>query len=599
MRRILRLFKKGLISVKQHGIRYTLRKVKMKFKVRSEAKKAAKAAKTPAAEPVVNIFELQKSMELPPIEEKIKFSVLVPLYNTKEQLLKEMIESVLDQRYTNFELCLADGSTPECGYVETVCREYAAKDERVRYERLEKNLGISENTNACAKMATGEYIVLFDHDDLMSPIALYENAAAIIDTGADVLYSDEDHITEKGEHISPLYKPDWSRDLLYSQMYVCHLFVFRRELFEKIGGFRKAYDGSQDYDLMLRLSEHTENIVHIPEILYSWRETESSTANNASSKPYAHTAGLNALNDHLKRMYGGKAKAYDGKYTFTFDTRFDTISDKPLVSVIMPMKDYAQLSDDCVKSIIKKTKYQNYEIIILDNRSEKEETFKWFSKIEKFDKRIRVVKADMEFNWSKLNNFGISKAKGEVYIFLNNDIVVDSPDWMERLTENAMRDDVGVVGPLLLYPDKTIQHAGVVIGFGGWADHVYKAAYPVHVGTPYISPMITRNVSAVTGACMAISKKTIEKIGLFDDTFIICGSDVEICVRAYNAGLRNVYAPYAVLYHYESKTRDAKAIPQIDFEKSAACYSQFKESGDPYYNINLDLNSPCPKEKKR
>lgn len=588
MKKILQLSKKGIYHVKHHGIRYTLRLVKTKFKNKIIVE----------SQPVVDADTLEAGMELPVIDESVKFSVIVPLYNTKEKLLCEMIESVLNQRYSNFELCLADGSTSDCAYVERVCQRYAQRDDRVKYKRLKDNLGISGNTNECAKMATGDYIVLFDHDDLMGRLALYENARAIKATGADVLYSDEDHITEDGKHLSPLYKPDWSRDLLYAQMYVCHLFVFKRSLFEKIGGFRSKYDGSQDYDLMLRFSEETDNIVHIPKILYSWRETSTSTAANADSKPYAHTAGFNAINDHLKRVYGDKAYAADGKYTFTFDTRFNTIEDKPLVSIIMPMKDAADISDDCVQSILKKSSYANYEIIVLDNRSEKEETFEWFEKIQAQDERIKVYKADMEFNWSKLNNFGISKAKGEVYIFLNNDIIVESEDWIERLVENAMRDDIGVVGPLLLYPDKTIQHAGVVIGFGGWADHVYKGAYPVHTGTPYISAMLNRNVTAVTGACMVISKKTIEKIGLFDETFVICGSDVEICVRAFNNGLRNMYNANTVLYHYESKTRDAKAIPQIDFEKSAECYAPFKKYGDPYYNINLDLNSPNPKENR-
>ncbi|MCR5609792.1 MAG: glycosyltransferase family 2 protein [Lachnospiraceae bacterium] len=539
---------------------------------------------------------MEKNKEFTPIEENIKFSVLVPLYNTEVKYLKEMIDSVVSQTYTNWELCLADGSTEGHEDVQKVCEEYAWNDKRIKYQKLEENLGISENTNTCAKMATGEYIVLFDHDDLMNCMALYENARAIQAVDADVLYSDEDHVTETGEHVSPLFKPDWSRDLLYSQMYVCHLFVFKRALFEKIGGFRKEFDGSQDYDLMLRFSEETERIVHIPKLLYSWRETQTSTAKNADSKPYAHFAGLNALNDHLKRRYGDIAHAEQSEYTFVFEARFDLMSEDIKVSIIMPMKDHYELSKNCIDSILAKTKHQNYEIIILNNNSEKEETFKWFEEVVKQDSRIKVVDASFEFNWSKLNNFGMKQASGDVYVFLNNDIEVISEDWLDRLGENALRDDIGVVGPLLLFEDNTIQHAGIVVGIGGWADHVFRGQEPVHYGSPYISPMLNRNVSAVTGACMVISKKTIEKIGGFDESFLVCGSDVEICLRAYYKGLNNIYDARTRLYHLESKSRDASKVPEVDFKRSYECYTPFRENGDPFYNLNLDLTGTMPKE---
>lgn len=578
------LMGKGTKSLLKYGVKPTWAKVKYKLQNRNDRHVHAIALELGAAE----IQELEK------IPETIKFSILVPLYNTRESYLREMIQSVRDQIYGNWELCLADGSDPEHGYVETVCREYADVDSRIRYERLTENKGISENTNACAQMATGDYIALLDHDDVYTPDALYYNARAIYETDADVLYSDEDHLALDGTHVNPFYKPDWSPDLLYSQMYICHLLVFRRSLFETIGGYRKEFDGAQDYDLMLRFSEETERICHIPRILYSWRESETSTASNAGAKPYAHIAGKNALDAHLKRKYGPLAHAEETEYLFVYQPRF-ALDEAPLISIIIPMKDHWDMTDACIKSIFEKSTYSNYEIIVLDNRSEKEDTFAWFEEVQK-DSRVRVIKADMEFNWSKLNNFGMRHASGEVFVFLNNDTLIISEDWLERLAENALRPDMGVVGGLLLYEDNTIQHAGVVVGFGGWADHIFKGMEPVHYGAPYVSPMVSRNVMAVTGACLAVSKETIRKIGSFDEEFIICGSDVELGIRAHEYGLYNRYDVNVRLYHLESKSRDS-FIPEIDFKKSYEAYGPYRENIDPYFNINLDTTSVVPREK--
>ena len=347
---------------------------------------------------------------------------------------------------------------------------------------------------------------------------------------------------------------------------------------------------------MLRFSEKTDNIVHIPLVLYSWREIETSTAANADAKPYADEAGRKALDAHLKRVYGKEAYALSTEHAFLFEANYGMTKEKqPLVSIIMPMKDQYKLSKQCVESIIKKTSYKNYEILILNNRSEKQETLNWFKEVEKKYEVVRVIEADFEFNWSKLNNFGISNAKGDVYVFLNNDTVVISENWLDILCDNALRKEVGVVGPMLLYKDGSIQHAGIIVGMGGWADHLFKEMKPVHYASPYISPVVTRNVMAVTGACMAISKDTIDNIGLFDEEFIICGSDVEICIRAYECGLNNIYCANSKLYHLESKSRDSY-IPEIDFKKSYECYGTYREYGDPFFNINLDINSVRPKE---
>lgn len=586
MNRYTRLLGKGIMSLFRNGFKATWNKVRNKL--RTHFGKAPLPLPIPA---VQEPFDPEKLEEIPQV---IKFSVLVPLYNTSEGYLREMIQSVRDQVYGNWELCLADGSDPEHSYVEQVCREYAQADPRIRYQRLAENRGISENTNACAQMATGDYIALLDHDDIYTPDALYFNAKAILETNADVLYSDEDHLALDGSHVNPFYKPDWSPDLLYSQMYICHLLVFRRSLFEKIGGYRKEFDGSQDYDLMLRFSEETDKICHIPRILYSWRESETSTAANASAKPYAHTAGKNALDAHLKRKFGPKARAEETEYLFVFSPRFH-LDKAPLASIIIPMKDHWEMTDACIKSIFEKTTYPNYEIIILNNRSQKADTYAWFEKVKQ-ENRVRVIDADMEFNWSKINNFGIRHAKGDVFVFLNNDTLVISPDWLDRLAENALRPDVGVVGGLLLYEDNTIQHAGVVVGINGWADHVFKGMAPVHYGAPFVSPMVSRNVLAVTGACMAVSRATLEKIGTFDESFIICGSDVELCIRAHDHALYNRYDVNVRLYHLESKSRDSY-IPEVDFQKSYEAYGPYRENIDPYFNINLDITSVIPREK--
>ena len=568
----------GLRCIKNYGIRYTLNMVKTKVKSNNNVKS-------------LNLEEL------PSMEESIKFSILIPLYNPPVIYLEELVQSILNQTYTNWELCLADGSTENLDQIEAAIQKYSESDSRIIYTKLTDNLGISENTNKCAELATGDYFVLSDQDDLLSPTALYMNALAIQETDADVLYSDEDHLSLEGKHTNQFYKPDYSIDLLYSQMYICHLFVFKRSIFEEVGRFRKEFDGSQDYDLMLRFTEKTDKIIHIPQILYSWREIESSTAINPNAKPYAHNAGLNALTEHLKRKYGEIASATESEYTFVYDARYNLLENEPRVSIIIPLKDQWKLTDSCVKSIINKSSYQNYEILLLNNNSEEKKTMEWFQTIQKEDNRIKVMNASFEFNWSKLNNFGMEHASGEVYVFLNNDTIINSSDWIERLAENALRDDIGVVGPLLLFEDNTIQHAGVVVGLNGWADHIFKGMPPVHYGTPYTSAMISRNVLAVTGACMAISKKTIQKIGTFDESFIICGSDVEICIRAYEKGLNNLYNSHVKIYHLESKSRDSY-IPKIDFKKSEECYGKYKRFGDPFFNLNLDINSVWPKESE-
>lgn len=575
--RLVQYMGKTVISLKRYGIRETINII---------GKKLGNKKFT-----TINSSELSKEE----IQEDIKFSIIVPLYNTELQYLQELLDSISGQDYSNWELILGDASEEKSYEIGEFCKKYVEMDHRIRYFKIE-NKGISCNSNFCIGKAQGSYVVLCDHDDVLDRRALKITAFMIHEMMPDVLYTDEDHLDSMGRHIFPLYKPDWSIDLLRSQMYTCHLFVFKKMLFNEIGGFRKEYDGSQDYDLMLRFSEKTQNILHIPVVLYSWREVETSTSVNADAKPYAREAGLRALNDHLQREYGSGAQALKTNYPFVYEAKYGLIEAfAPLISIIIPMKDNYIMTEQCIKSIVDNSTYKKYEILLLNNRSEEEETFKWFEEIKKFDERIRIFEADFEFNWSKLNNFGMGHAKGDIYIFLNNDTKVISEDWLEKLCDYALRDDVGAVGPMLLYEDNTIQHAGIVVGMGGWADHVFKGMEPKHFGTPYISPMVNRNVMAVTGACMAIAKKTVQMIGGFDEEFIICGSDVEFCIRAYKYGLSNVFHAGVRLYHLESKSRNSY-IPEVDFQKSYECYHECREFGDPYYNINLNIDSLQPEE---
>jgi len=555
----------------------------------AELQQLANASTNEVDETVITQSDIERLMYQPFI------SIIMPVYNVDAKWLDKAIQSVKRQVYPKWELCIVD----DCSTKEETLRYLRSLNHpQIKIEFSTINLNISGASNKAAALASGEYFTLLDNDDALMPNALYEVVAALQDERFDLLYSDEDKIDSEGNRKTPLYKPDWSPDLLRSQMYLGHLLVFRRELFERVGGFRVGYDGAQDYDLVLRMTEIPGcRITHISKILYSWREIPSSTASNPHSKPYAHTAGLKAVNEHLERVYGtGNAWAEETDYLFVYDVRYKLTSSQPKVSIIIPTKDKIDLLEPCIESIIRMTEYLDYEILVLNNNSEEEMTRVWFERVTQQYERVRVIDAAYPFNWSKLNNHGIREATGDVFVFLNNDTLVINSDWLLRLAEKAVKPDVGTVGALLLFEDGSIQHAGVVIGMGGWADHVFKGLPPVHYGSPFISPMVTRNVSSSTGACLAISRQTVEIIGGFDEEFIICGSDVEISLRAMKYGLFNIYDPNVRLIHYESKTRTPN-VPEKDFEMSALHYGPYLRDGDPYYNMNLSLQHLIPTRK--
>lgn len=514
----------------------------------------------------------------------LKFSILVPLNARSQDFLERTLESIVRQTYGNWEVCIVGDDSVD----------------QARFDDIKELNGVTscfiQEQSAAAVMnrafanSSGAYCVVLPSGDELSADALYEIFLRASNAQAEIIYYDQDEIDENGARLSSLKKPEYSYDLLLSQMYFGRSFAFKRNVFDKVGGFRSEYDKSEDYDFVLRATEHCSVLEHISKALCYQRES----ALLGGVDPCAQDAGRRAVQDHLTRVYGETyARVNDSPFDLVYDVRY-SLNTEPRVSIIIPTKDHVEDLRTAIDSIVGRTEYDNFEIIILDNRSEEADTFSYFEELENGPLDVVVEPANYDFNWSKLNNQGTMRATGDVFVYLNNDIVVRSPDWLRRLVENCTRDDIGVVGALLLYPDETIQHAGVVVGMGGWADHVYKGANPRHQGSPFISPMVSREVTAVTGACMALSRHVYEKIGGFNENFVVCGSDVELCLRARDYDLRNLYLPAVCLIHYESKSRDVSKVPEIDYKLSKIAYRRYLEAGDPYYNENLDYRKCIP-----
>jgi len=526
-------------------------------------------------------------------------SVVMPVYNSNHVWLIESIESVRKQIYPNWELCIADDNSTDNG-IRTILEGYAKNDSRIKVVFREKNGHISEASNSALEISSGEWIALLDHDDLLAEHALFWVAETINSyPQARLIYSDEDRVDEIGSRSTPFFKPCWSPHLMLSQAYLGHLVCYQKSLIEIVGGFDGELNGSQDYALALACIANIEpsQVQHIPRILYHWRNHVSSTSQNPSAKPYAHKAGLKAVESHIKDSYSGLGiRAVDGDFLFTYKLEFELPSDL-LVSIIIPTKDGLDYLKPCIDSIFHLSTWENLEVLILDNGSEKLETIQYLKELQQREPRVRIISAPIPFNWSKLNNIGASHALGSILIFLNNDTQVISPSWIESMSGFARMPNVGTVGALLLFEDGTIQHSGVVVGMGGWADHVFRTRSANHITGPFVSPIITRNVLAVTGACVAISRERFDDLGGFDESFIICGSDVELGLRAHQRGFFNVMCAEAKLFHYESKTRSSY-IPPEDFIQSELKYAPYRqEKTDPYYNPNLSMESTLPSLK--
>lgn len=523
-----------------------------------------------------------------------KLSIVIPVYRTPERYLQEMLESIRSQTYKNWEVCVADGS-PRGESRERVLKRFADQDTRFKYVILGENKGISGNTNAAMEMAQGDFIVLTDHDDTLTPDALYWCVKAMNeDPLYDVIYSDEDKLDMDGKALfDPHFKPDFNPDLLTSVNYICHLFVVNRNLAEAVGGFRQEFDGAQDYDFIFRCTEQARKIYHIPKVLYHWRCHMNSTASNPESKMYAFEAGARAIKAHFERVGIAVDSVEKGVDFGIYHTRFH-LKEEPLVSVIIPNKDHKADLDLCLTSLLDKGSYKNLEVIVVENNSTEEETFRYYEEIQKARPNVQVVTWEKGFNFSAINNFGVTFAKGEYLLFLNNDTEVIEPEVIRELLGYGMREDVGVVGARLLYQDDTIQHAGVVIGFGGIAGHTFIGLHQAE-NSYFHRAMCAQDYSAVTAACMLSKKSLFQQVGGFREELAVAFNDIDYCLKIRALGKKVVYNPYALLYHYESKSRGLEDTPEKveRFNREVARFigywPEIVIGGDPYYNPNLTL----------
>lgn len=522
-----------------------------------------------------------------------QISVLVPLFNTPAPCLRQLIQSLLDQTYPNWQLCLVDASTTDAARVAGVLAAY--HDPRICTQRIE-NRDIAANTNAAAAMATGSWLVLLDHDDVLSPNALYEVAKAAVSQPCPFLYSDEALFTN--DITRPRvghFKPDYSPDYLLSCNYICHLAAFTAQLYAQVGGERSVCTGSQDHDLFLRMCEVTGGAYHIPKVLYYWRLSATSTAGGVAAKPYVQTAALRALDDHFART-GIKAHAEPGLFASTYHAVYDLPDPPPLVSILIPNKDHTDDLEKALASLYAHTQYPAFEVLVIENNSTEAATFAYYEEAARRYTNLRVLRYTGSFNFSAINNFGRAAAKGSYLLLLNNDVEVLRDGWLREMVAQASQPGVGAVGALLYYPDDTVQHAGVIVGLGGFAGHSHK--YARRGSSGYMFRLATVNdLSAVTAACMLVPAAAYDAVGGLDEGFAVAYNDVDFCLRLRQAGYRCVFTPYAELYHYESKSRglDQKGAARQRFaaeqQRLQQRFGRETLTHDPYYNPNLTLDS--------
>ncbi len=528
-------------------------------------------------------------------KQDVLFSIIVPTYNTPRKYLKPLIQSLVNQTYHHWELCLADGSTNS--KTSSMIKAMSKQDHRIKYYPLSKNLGISGNTNEALKHVTGTFVAFLDHDDTLPTWALLEVRKAIEQNPkVDLIYSDEDKLTERGKRLMPFFKPDWSPELLLGVNYMAHFVVVRKKLVDVVGGLRPEFDGAQDFDFLLRIMDHKPNIVHIPKVLYHWRMAQGSTARGINAKSYADLAGRAALKDYIKRNNIDADVIPIKQRPTNYRVQYRTTGN-PKVSIIIPFKDKQSLLKNCVESIVQKTTYDNYEIILVSNNSTEKKTLDYLKSLRKY-RHIHQYTYDKPFNYSAVNNYGRKQASGSVLVFLNNDTKVITKEWLDELVGVAIQKSVGAVGPMLLYADKTIQHSGIVLGLTGMAGHVFRGLRP-GTFTPHGLPDWPRNYLAVTGACLVIESRKFDEVDGFNEEFTVCGSDVTLCLDLHERGYRNVYWPYARLLHYESKSVGSyKNIPITDYELSLIHYQPYLKEGDIFYSRNLDMMNEMPTPRK-
>lgn len=582
--RAIGLVRKGFSSLRTNGWRITWRKTVALLRATDNYRPIAR-------QPLFSEAELaeQRRHVFP---RQIRFSIAVPLYNTPERFLREMMDSVLAQTYGGWQLCLADGSDGEHGYVASVCREYMAADSRIRYRKLPRNLGISGNTNAALALADGEYIALLDHDDVLHPAALYEVMRSIERTGADFIYTDESifHKDPRDAYMAHC-KPAFAPDTLRANNYICHLTVFQRSLLDEAGLFDPECDGSQDHDMVLRLTEKARRVAHIPEVLYYWRAHGGSVAGSPDTKPYVVDAGVRAVEKQLQRLglAGTVTPVAPGQTIYRI--RY-ALQGSPKVSILIP--NYEHLDDlrACLTSIFEKTTWPNYEIVIVENNSTSPALFAYYEALQQDHDNVRVVTWEGKFNYSAINNFGARFCTGDYLLLLNNDTVVITPDWLQEMLMFAQRGDVGAVGAMLYYADGTVQHAGVTVGLGSVAGHPNR--YVRRGDGGYFGRLLyAQNLSAVTGACLMVPRAVWDAVGGLDEGYAVAYNDVDLCLRIREAGYLIVWTPHAELYHCEYKSRGLDDTPEkrqrylSEVRRFQARWAKVLEDGDPYYNPNL------------
>jgi GT2 family glycosyltransferase len=522
------------------------------------------------------------------------FSVLMPVYNTSEEFLRAAIESVQTQVYPDWELCIADDASTK-PHVRQILQECAAGDPRIKLVFRESNGRIAATSNSALAIASGDFIALLDHDDVLTPDALFENALVVNRRpDVDIIYSDEDKI-EEGRLRDPYFKPDWSPDSLLSRNYVSHLGVYRRSLLQEIGGFREGFDGSQDYDLVLRASEHSGRVEHIPRVLYHWRIHDESTASHREQKGHAYDAAAQAIEQALvRRGEPGRVLGSDflpGTYTVRYE-----IQRAGRISIIIPTRDHGDDVDRCLTSVFAGLTYPDIEVVLLDNGTTDRNSLSIFgSWLAREPERVKLVSYDVPFNFSKINNYAAQQSSGSYLLFLNNDTEVITPDWLEAMVEQAQRPSIGAVGAKLLYADGTVQHAGVIIGLGGVAGHSHKyfpSGAPGYFGTL----QTVNNFSAVTAACLMVRRDVFDEVGGFDERLAIAFNDVDFCLRVQAAGYQNIYLPHVELFHHESKSRGHEDTPQKRerfFNEQVIMRERWNtgDYADPHYNRNLTLDT--------
>ena len=581
----------------QGSIRGVLRKLSSKAKEKQAMKRYGSASFPGAEEREAQRREI--------FANPVTISILTPLYNTPERFLRDMIESVVQQTNPNWQLCLADGSDREHAYVEKVVKEYANADSRIVYQRLEQNLGISGNTNACLSLAEGSYIGLLDHDDILHPEVLYDYVKVINVEGADYLYCDE--TTFSGDSIDHMltmhFKPDYAIDNLRANNYICHFSVFHRDLLQGEELFRSKFDGSQDHDMILRLTDRAKKIVHVPKLLYYWRSHAGSTAQDIGAKSYAIEAARGAVADHLRRHGFRHFKITSTRaFETIFKISYEILGD-PKISIVIPNKDHTQDLRRCIDSIFAKTTYENVEVVVVENGSLTPEIFRYYEELKQkpYADCVKVVtcqRAEGEaFNFSRVVNFGVSQTSGDFLVLLNNDVEIITVNWLEELLMYAQRQDVGAVGGKLYFPDRTIQHAGVILGLGAHrtAGHAHYGMSRQNLG--YMGRLCyAQDMSAVTGACLMVAKAKFEEVGGFDPSFAVSLNDVDFCLKLRAKNYLNVFTPFCEAYHYESASRGDDLTGENARrynEESAHFRKRYKEvlqKGDPYYNPNFTLD---------